>query len=90
MAERTTHRERLYAKIRNLNEGEVIELLEYVNIMENMRNQVDSPGLFEDELITMLADSTENRRARTVLEWDRVRRRTEQAGFYWTGSKIVV
>ena len=79
MAERTTERERLYAKIGSLTDGEVAELLDYVTIMETMRVQLDSPGRFEDELIAMLAESTESRRARIVVEWDRVRRRAERA-----------
>ena len=81
MAERMTDRERLMAKIGSLSEGEVAELLDYVNIMETMRIQLDSPTVFEDELISILADSKENRRARTVFEWDRVRRRAERAAF---------
>ena len=79
MAERMTERERLVAKIKDLTDGEVAELLDYVNIMETMRTQLDSPSIFEDELISILADSRESRRARIVLEWDRVRRRAERA-----------
>lgn len=78
MAERLTDRERLVAKIGTLSDVEVAELLDYVTIMETMRAQVDTPSVFEDELISMLADSRENRRARTVMEWDRVRRRAER------------
>jgi hypothetical protein len=81
MADRTTERERLYAKISSLTDGEVAELLDYVTIMETMRVQLDAPGRFEDELISMLAESTESRRARIVFEWDRVRRRAERAAF---------
>jgi hypothetical protein len=79
MAERMTERERLAAKINDLSDGEVAELLDYVNIMETMRSQMDAPGVFEDELISILADSRESRRARTVFEWDRIRRRAERA-----------
>jgi hypothetical protein len=81
MAERTTDRERLVAKVASLTDGEVAELLDYVNIMETMRLQRDSPSAFEDELVSLLADSRESRRARTVIEWDRVRRRAERAVF---------
>jgi hypothetical protein len=81
MAELTTARDLLTAKISNLSETEVSELLDYVKIMETMRVQADQPDLFEDELISMLANSTESRRARTVVEWDKVRRRVERAGF---------
>ena len=79
MADRTTERERLYAKISSLTDVEVAELLDYVLIMETMRSQLDTPARFEDELIEMLADSTESRRARTVIEWDRIRRRADRS-----------
>ncbi len=78
MAERTNERERLSAKIGSLTDTEVVELLDYVRIMETMRAQLDAPARFEDELIEMLADSTESRRARTVIEWDRIRRRADR------------
>ena len=78
MAERLSERERLVAKIGTLSDGEVAELLDYVNIMDTMRTQVDAPGVFEDELISILADSRESRRARTVMEWDKIRRRAER------------
>lgn len=81
MADRTTERERLYAMISSLTDGEVAELLDYVTIMETMRVQIDTPGRFEDELVAMLAESRESRRARMVVEWDRVRRRAERAAF---------
>lgn len=81
MAERMSERDRLVSKISTLTDGEVAELLDYVNIMETMRTQADAPSLFEDELISILADSRESRRARTVVEWDRVRRRAERAMF---------
>ncbi len=81
MADRTAERERLYSKIGSLSDGEVAELLDYVTIMETMRAQLDTPGRFEDELVAMLADSLESRRARTVFEWDRIRRRAERAAF---------
>ena len=44
-----------------------------------MRSQLDTPARFEDELIEMLAESTESRRARTVIEWDRIRRRADRS-----------
>ena len=90
MAERSNQRERLNAKIAALRDEEIAELLEYVTIMETMRVQLDSPVLFEDELITMLADSKESQRAHTVLEWDRVRRRAERAGIFSAGGNFVV
>jgi hypothetical protein len=79
MAERTNDRERLVAKIGALTDIEVAELLDYVNIMETMRTQIEAPGVFEDELVAILSESLESRRARTVFEWERVRRRSDRA-----------
>jgi len=36
------------------------------------------PGLWEDELVALLADSPENKRARQAFEWETVRRRAER------------
>lgn len=82
MAERKHDRERLAAKLSSLTDSEVAELLEYVTVMETMRAQADSPALFEDEFITILADSNESRRARSVIEWDRVRRRVDRTALF--------
>lgn len=89
MAERSNQRDTLFGKISGFSDSEVAELLEYVTIMESMRAQVDTPVLFEDELISLLADSKENQRARTVLEWDRVRRRADRMGLFWGGGNFV-
>jgi hypothetical protein len=81
MAERTNDREKLVAKIGALTDVEVAELLDYVTIMETMRRQLESPGIFEDELIAVLVESRESRRARTVFEWERIRRRADRVAF---------
>jgi len=81
MAERTNDREKLVARISALTDVEVAELLDYVTIMETMRTQVETPGVFEDELISMLVNSRESKRARTVFEWERVRRRADRVAF---------
>jgi hypothetical protein len=80
MAKRLTNRQRLAFKIETLTETEVAEVLEYISIMESMRRQQSAPDIFEDDLINFLAEATENRRARQVLEWDRVRRRADGQG----------
>ena len=81
MVDRTNERERLFAKIGFLTDVEVAELLDYVTIMETMRVQLDAPSRFEDELVAMLAESRESQRARTVVEWERVRQRAERTAF---------
>ena len=80
MGKRLTNRQRLAFKIETLTETEVTEVLEYISIMETMRRQQTAPDVFEDDLINFLAEATENRRARQVLEWDRVRRRADVIG----------
>jgi hypothetical protein len=75
MAKRLTNRQRLAFKIETLTDSEVNEVLEYISIMETMRRPQSAP--IDDDLVNFLADATENRRARQVLEWDRVRRRAD-------------
>ncbi|HYN84277.1 MAG TPA: hypothetical protein VER32_03425 [Pyrinomonadaceae bacterium] len=78
MAKRITERQRLALKLEDLNESEVHEVLEYISIMESMRRASAFPGVWEDELVAMLADARENQRARQAFEWESVRRRAEK------------
>lgn len=78
MAKRITERQRLALKLDDLNDSEVREVLEYISIMESMRRARMLPGLWEDELVAMLADAQENKRARQAFEWEAVRRRAER------------
>jgi hypothetical protein len=78
MAKRITERQRLALKLDSLNDAEVNEVLDYISIMESMRRAQIAPGLFEDELVSLLADAPENRRARQVFEWEAVRRRADR------------
>ena len=75
MAKRITERQRLALKLEHLSDTEVSEVLDYISIMESMRRAAAS---WEDELVLMLADSTENARARQAFEWESVRRRAER------------
>lgn len=78
MAKRITERQRLALKLDALNDSEVKEVLEYISIMESMRRATTLPGLWEDELVALLADARENMRARQAFEWETVRRRAER------------
>jgi hypothetical protein len=78
MAKRITDRQRLALKLDALNDTEVNEVLDYISIMESMRRARTSPGLWEDELVSLLADAQENKRARQAFEWETVRRRAER------------
>jgi len=78
MAKRLTERQLLALKLDVLNDSEVREVLDYISIMETMRRAVMTSGLWEDDLISSLADAHENRRAQQAYEWESVRRRAER------------
>lgn len=78
MARRITERQRLALKLEHLSETEVNEVLDYISIMESMRRAATLPATWEDELVSLLADSKENERARQAFEWETVRRRAER------------
>ena len=78
MAKRLTERQHLAVKLESLSDTEVAEVLDYIGIMESMRRASVAPGLWEDELIALLAEARENRRARQAFEWEVARRRAER------------
>lgn len=78
MAKRLTERQRLALKLDSLNDSEVVEVLDYISIMESMRRAAMISGVWEDDLVTLLASAQENRRARQAYEWEAVRRRAER------------
>ncbi len=78
MAKRITERQRLALKLEHLTDTEVHEVLDYISIMESMRRATSLPGQWEDELIALLAESLENKRAQQIFEWEGTRRRTER------------
>ncbi len=88
MAKRITERQRLALKLDSLNESEVREVLEYISIMESMRRATTLPGLWEDELVALLAEARENLRARQAFEWETVRRRAERRAAATIPSRV--
>ena len=78
MAKRITERQRLALKLEHLTDTEVNEVLDYISIMESMRRARSVPAAWEDELVTLLAESPENARARQAFEWESVRRRSDR------------
>ena len=87
MGDRITNRQVLKYKAESLSEPEIAEVLDYINIMESLREQASKPDLFDDELMNLLADALENRRARVVTEWDRVRRRADNRASTFVSSR---
>jgi len=78
MARRITERQRLALKLEHLSDTEVHEVLDYISIMESMRRAATLPATWEDELVSLLAESKENARAQQAFEWESVRRRAER------------
>jgi len=78
MAKRIDDRQRLALKLEHLTDTEVHEVLDYISIMEAMRRSAANAAVWDDELVALLADSEENKRARQAFEWDSVRRRAER------------
>ena len=78
MAKRLTQRQRLTLKLDSLTDSEVQELLDYVSIMESMRRSRAASSAQDDDLVALLADEVENKRARQAFEWETVRRRAER------------
>jgi RNA-splicing ligase RtcB len=78
MARRITERQRLAFKLEHLSDTEVHEVLDYISIMESMRRAASRTSNWDDELVSLLAGSEENERARQAFEWESVRRRAER------------
>jgi hypothetical protein len=79
MAKSLTQRQFLASKLDVLTESEVQEVLDYIAIMESMRRSRTLPSIWEDEVLSVLADARENRRARQAFEWEAVRRKAERS-----------
>lgn len=72
-----TNKQLLLSKTENLSETEITQVLNYINTLESEREPTFKTDLFDDDLVSLLSDAAENRRARVVVEWDKIRRRAE-------------
>jgi hypothetical protein len=89
MGEGSNNRQLLKLKADNLTEAEIAEVLDYIYIMESLKEQAKKPDLFDDELVNLLEDALENRRARVVSEWDRVRRKADYRASSFAASRRI-
>ncbi|HKZ81448.1 MAG TPA: hypothetical protein VJ124_24480 [Pyrinomonadaceae bacterium] len=85
MAKQLTERQLLVLKIEGLSDSEVQELLDYLAIMESRRTRA-ATSVPEDEVVELLAEAAENRRARQAFEWETVRRRAERRAATRSGA----
>jgi hypothetical protein len=66
------------SEINKLNETETSAVLNYISTLLSTRNSKSKDNQSNDDLIVSLSDAYENKRARQVLEWERVRRQNVQ------------
>lgn len=73
MSKRPTEREILLSQLDRLTDHEIEEVLDYLARLERRGRERAQPDAGDD----LLSAAYENRRARQVIEWERVRRRAE-------------
>lgn len=78
MAKRITKRQLLGLKLESLDEGEVQEVLDYLTVIESLRRSRVAPPAWQDDIVELLAEAQENKRARQAFEWEAARRRAER------------
>jgi len=65
-------------EINKLSENESLAVLDYISTLLTKRNSKSKDNQSNDDLIVLLSDAYENKRARQVMEWERVRRQNVQ------------
>lgn len=67
---------KIVREIDKLNENETLAVLDYISeLLSNRQFPIPSETQFNDDLIASLSENRENRCARQVIEWEKVRRR---------------
>lgn len=78
MVKRLSQRQLLATKLDSLDDSEVRELLNHIAMIESMRQSRSKLSSAEDEVVALLAEARENRRAQQAFEWEAARRRAER------------
>lgn len=92
MGRTVSRRQFLAQKLETLNDAEVCEVLDYISSMESQhesrqRSRTVS-SVWEDEVLSVLAEARENRRARQAFEWEAVRRKAEKRAAARVGAHL--
>lgn len=66
------------SEIDKLNENETLAVLNYISELLSTRLPKPKENTLNDDLIVSLQDAYENKRARQVFEWERVRRQNHK------------
>ena len=78
MVKRLSQRQLLATKLDSLDDSEVRDLLNHIATIESMRQSRSKLSSGEDEIVALLAEARENRRAQQAFEWEAARRRAER------------
>ena len=65
-------------EINKLNENETLAVVNYISKILSTRISNKTENLTNDDVIVSLVDAYENKRARQVFEWEKVRRQNVQ------------
>ncbi len=65
-------------EINKLNENETLAVVNYISQLLSTRISKQSENSTNDDVIVSLSDAYENKRARQVFEWEKVRRQNVQ------------
>jgi hypothetical protein len=76
MPKRLTERQELALKLERLSDSDIVEVLQYVALIEPSQKPV--LAAWDDELVATLSEAQENRRARQAFAWESLRRRAER------------
>ena len=71
---------KIASEISKLNEHESLAVLDYISTLLTKRSSRSKNNQSSDDLVLSLSDAHENKRARQVFEWERVRRQNVQRG----------
>jgi len=66
------------SQIDKLNENETLAVVGYISQLLSTRISKTKENYSNDDLIVSLADAYENKRARQVVEWEKIRRQNAQ------------
>jgi hypothetical protein len=87
MAKRTAKRQLLSLKLAALDDAEVQEVLDYVAAIESLHRPRMASSVRQDDIVELLAEAQENKRARQAFEWEVTRRRAERRGVVSPGHR---
>ncbi len=71
-------KQNIAGEINKLNENETLAVVKYISQLLSTRISKQTENSINDDVIASLADAYENKRARQVFEWEKVRRQNVQ------------